>query len=119
MAGENFKEKVKLWQWEVDNWLYRQEEKAKWIWDNHKEEILVIAPGVIALTKKLVKEVNRTKRLNEDKFHRERTVYNRSSGSFIELKRKLTAKEQLELDRRKRNGESVAQILFDMGVIRK
>lgn len=119
MTKEELNQKTKVWRWEVNNWLYRQEEKAKRLWNNHKQEILVFGPGAIALTQKLIREVNRGRRIKEDKHHREKTVYNRSCGSYIELRRKLTANEQLELDRRKRNGESIAEILSDMGVMKK
>lgn len=119
MAKDELNQKVKVWLWSVDNWLYQKEEMAKWLWNNHKQEILVFGPGAIALIEKLIREINRGRRVKEDKYHREKTVYNRSCGSYIELRRKLTGKEKLELERRKKNGESVVQILSDMGVIRK
>lgn len=119
MTKDELKQKVKVWRWSVDNWVYQQEDMAKWLWNNHKQEILVFGPGAIALIEKLIREINRGRRVNEDKHHREKRVYNRSCGSYIELRRKLTGKEQLELERRKKNGESIAQILSDMGVIKK
>lgn len=45
MTKDELNQKVKVWLWSIDNWAYRQEERAKWLWKNHKQEILVFGPG--------------------------------------------------------------------------
>lgn len=119
MTKEEFRAKVKVWKWEIDNWCYRQEEKVKRIWNDHKEEIIVLTPVVVATTEKLIRTGRRSKRLKEERYLKDSYVYDRSRGCYIELRRKLTNRELLELDRRKRNGESLIEILSSMRVLKR
>lgn len=45
------------------------------------------------------------------------TYYDPSTGLHWRLKRKLTNRERIELERRRRDGESVGEILSDMNVL--
>lgn len=119
MTKEELNQKVKIWKWEINNWVYRQEEKAKWLWDNHSKEIVVLVPVAVATAEKLIRGVRRSHNLKEEKYLKENYVYDRSRGCYIELRRKLTNRELLELDRRKKNGESLIEILASMRVMKK
>lgn len=118
MTKEELKSKFKVWKWEVNNWVYCQEEKAHRIWNEHKEEILVLGPVAIVSAEKLIRNARRSRNLKEEKHLKEDYVYDRSRGCYIELRRKLTNRELLELDRRKRNGESLIEILSSMRVLK-
>lgn len=47
------------------------------------------------------------------------TIYDRSLGRYTELKRPLKAKESLEIERRRKMGESLNSILDDMRLLKK
>lgn len=119
MTKEELKQKAKVFRWEVDNWCFRQEEKLKWLWQNHKQEILVLTPVLIGTTEKVIRGVRRDKNLKEERYLKENYVYDRSRGCYIELRRKLTNRELLELDRRYRNGESLIEVLSSMRVVKR
>ena len=119
MTKEELKQKAKVWRWELDNWAYRQEEKAKRFWNEHKEEIIVLGPILVVSTEKLIRSARRRQNLKEEKYLKENYVYDRSRGCYIELRRKLTNRELLELDRRRRNGESLIEILSSMRVTKR
>lgn len=119
MTKEELKQKAKVWKWELDNWAYCQEEKLKWLWNNHSKEIIVLVPVLTATAEKMIRGIRRSRNLKEEKYLKENYIYDRSRGCYIELRRKLTNRELLELDRRKRNGESLIEILSSMRVMKK
>ena len=119
MTKEEFNQKMKVWKWEINNWWYRQEEKIKRIWNENKEEIIVLTPIAVATTEKLIRSVRRDQRLKEERELKEKYIYDRSCGSYVPLKRKLNNKERLELARRKRNGETSTEILSSMRVVKR
>ncbi len=49
---------------------------------------------------------------------KEHYYYDRSLGYYWALKRKLSNRELLEIDSRKKNGERLADILSDLNVLR-
>lgn len=49
---------------------------------------------------------------------KERTIYDRSLGRYVQLKRPLKAREALEIERRRRAGERLNSILNDMRLIK-
>jgi len=72
--------------------------------------IVTLITGLIGATVKLIREHNERKR--------QRSIYDRSNGCYIECKRALRKNEFEELDRRRRNGETTIQILSDMRLIK-
>ena len=119
MTKDELKQKAKTAQWSIDNWVYHQKEKAERIWNEHKEEILVLGPVLIVSAEKLIRSASRNQKLKEEKYRKEKCVYDQSSGCYLELRRKLTNQELLELDRRKKNGESKIEILSSMRVLKR
>lgn len=84
----------------------------------HKEEIIVSIPVVIGVTRSLYKTFRPTVYEQERK-RIDHTYYDPSTGIHWELKRKLTNHERAELDRRRRNGEPVIDILKSMKVAKR
>ena len=119
MTKEEFNQKVKVLKWDVSNWAYHQEEKLKRFWNENKQEIVILAPIAVAATEKLIRNVRHDQRLKEERELKEKFVYDRSCGSYVPLKRKLSNKERLELARRKRNGETSSEILSSMRVVKR
>lgn len=103
----------------------RKEEKKRetieavkqWCFDN-KEEILLAIPAICGLLYKGSKTIGKRVNLAEEKRLKENYVYDRSLGHYWELRRKLTNSEWAEIERRKRNGEKLADILSSMRVLK-
>lgn len=119
-VGVDF-EKVKK---QIERKQFRDKVKTKlhdasqWIVDN-KEVVLVAAPVVMTVTKgtfniggKLLKHHN----LKLEEKLKDRRIYDRSTGHYVETRRKLKSTEWAEFDRRRRQGYSVQQIINDMGL---
>ena len=119
MTKEELNQKVKILKWDFDNWVYQQEEKAKWLWDYHSKEAIAFVPVAIVTAERLIRGARYDRNRREEKYLKERTIYDRSNRCRIELKRKLTNREILELDRRRKNGESLIEILTSMRVVKK
>lgn len=88
-----------------------------WVVDN-KEMIVVVAPIVIGLLTPIVKSVSKHVTLGKAKDLKELYCYDRSLGHYWSLRRELTNKEWLTVDRRKKCGERLADILADMRVLK-
>ena len=92
--------------------------KAVDCWNNNKAEIIILAPlvygGVKAVTRTAAHAIDAKREQN----HRDRHIYDRSTGQYYETRRKLTSNERLELERRLANGEKKGAILRSMGLLR-
>lgn len=105
--------------------VHEATEKAKikvghvyfWCMDN-KEVVAVVGPVLLTSGVELVKVVTRRGTVSEQRRLKENYIYDRKSGHYYELRRKLKNREWLEFDERKNRGESVAQILQDMRVLK-
>lgn len=89
----------------------------EWVIDN-KETIIVLAPIVIGVVTPIVKTVNKHITLKKAKDVKELYCYDRSLGHYWSLKRELTNKEWITVDRRKKNGERLSDILESMKVLK-
>ena len=108
--GETLKDKIN-----------RKFERTKeWIVAN-KEMIIAYTPivvGGLTLTKDIVKVVGRRVNLRKEETIKELYCYDRSLGHYWRLKRDLSNKEWLDIDRRKKNGERLSDILSEMKVLK-
>ena len=88
-------------------------------WTNeHIEEIAVIAPCVLAGGKLVAKVVNKGMQVKKEQDLKELYCYDRSLGHYWRLRRELSNKEWLEIDRRKADGERLADILAELKVLK-
>ena len=111
---------VKAWQAEVRKKKIKDffkgiPRKAKEVWDNDKEMVLFIAPGVVYIVRRLAKLKDGAK---ED-HHRNCEIFDRSLGMWHDLRRPMTAKEKAAFAKRRADGESVLSILTSMGLLRR
>ena len=85
------------------------------------KEKLIAAGSVIYCGYKAMDRITgkmaRIKRANEDRYHREYEVYDRSAGLYLQLRRPMTSYEQYEYSMRTRRGESPAKILSEFGLL--
>ena len=93
------------------------QEGKKWVIDN-KEAIILLAPvaigGLTTITKVVGKHVN----LRKEESLKDKYCYDRSLGHYWRLKRKLSNSEWVTVERRKNNGERLADILSDLRVLK-
>lgn len=115
------KEKIdfKLWNLKQDIKIGVRQSVA-WFNGNKEFAVTVAIPAVLAVVggaNKIAKSVDRKVDLKKEQMLKDRRVYNRSTGNYLALRRKMTAREQVEYERRKKNGEPTALILNEMGLL--
>lgn len=108
--------KEKFFRWCKEKWNLTKE-KAQYLWDNYKYEIITMGPIAIAGIAKIAKSIASMQNAKAEENHRLMDIYDHSTGQYYHCKRPLTNQERLELERRLDNGEKKGQILRDMGLI--
>lgn len=88
-----------------------------WIVD-HEELIVVALPIVIGGASKMVTTATKRSNLRKQEMIKNRYCYDPSLGHYWHLKRNLSNTEWVQIDRRKANGERLADILSDMKVLK-
>lgn len=88
-----------------------------WAIDN-KELLIKVAPVVIGGVRVAAKIAHKQIVLHKTKDLKELYCYDRSLGHYWQLKRKLSNKEWIEIDKRKANGERLSDILSAMNVLK-
>lgn len=99
-------------------WFQQKSKEFKWWVYNNKETILVLAPVVVGATVKGVSALNRHIALQKEQDLKDLYVYDRSLGHYFRLRRKLTNSEWVEIDRRRVDGERLADILDELKVLK-
>lgn len=96
----------------------KTKEAAEKLWEN-REVAIPVAIAALTAVSSMIKGHNRRKELEEAEIRRERAFYDRSLGVYWETRRPLTTNEMLEVEERKKAGESIGAILDDMGLLKK
>ena len=76
----------------------------------------VVAVGAKGLTK-LVGNIARNRNIKAEEEIKKLYVYDRRNGMYLKLRKPLTTAQKSEIDRRKRDGESLTQILTSMRML--
>lgn len=79
---------------------------------------MILGPVLVTGVVELVKITSRNARVDEERQLKERYIYDRRTGHYYALRRKLRSSEWIEIDERKRSGESLGVILRDMRVLK-
>lgn len=90
---------------------------AEWC-RNNKDAVLLFGPVIAGGIIEMIRVTNRNHVLKEEKALKDRYIYDRSTGHYYELKRKPKNSEWLQIEQRKTNGESIGEILYDMGLLK-
>lgn len=118
MTKEEFKEKIKVKKWEFENWVTDKAWRAKMFWDQNKEYLVVLIPVVAGVGHRVIGRANSMRRQKNEEYLKKQFMYDRRNGCYLEMRRKPTQNEYLEIDRRKKNGESLPSILSSMKLLR-
>lgn len=84
----------------------------------NKEVLITVVPIAVGFATKLVKVVGRRINLGKEERIKNFYCYDRSLGHYWKLKRQLSNREWLAIDKRKANGERLADILDEMNVLK-
>lgn len=85
---------------------------------DHKEIFIAAIPFVLSFGKAAYKANKKSKALKAEKNLKDLYCYDRSMGHYWKLKRSLTNREWLEVSKRRKKGEAVADILESMRVLK-
>ena len=87
---------------------------------DHKEEIMILSPiimaGIAGVTK-VSKGMIRNHNLNKEQDLKELYCYDRSLGHYWKLRKPLSNNDWMTINDRKKNGETLADILSSMNVL--
>ena len=107
--------------------MKRAERKARWKarfnsvkeWANDNKQILMVAiPAGITAVGTGIKVLGKRHNLHVEERNKDLRCYDASLGHYWELKRKLSNDEWVAIDRRKKNGERLADILDELRVLK-
>lgn len=92
-----------------------------WAKENPGEAAVLITAGATALAGagKIAKSVDRKLDERRETKRRDTEKYDPVTGSWLKLKRPMTAREQVELAERRQNGESTTVVLSSMGILKR
>lgn len=101
---------------------FKAKAKEKWEWgkewcSDHKEEIIIFGPPLIAGTVAVAKGISRNHQIKLENERRGKQVWDPQNGTYLNLRKPLTNSEKMELDARRRSGMSVTEALWAMGKI--
>ena len=121
MIEETFKDKMDRFVWKVKAKAVVAKENAKqlgqWAVEHPGESLALLSAGG-AFVGGINKLANKVEKRRDEK-EREKEYYDPQTWNWVHTKRKLTAKEKVELSTRRQNGESVTQILDSMKLLRR
>lgn len=114
------REKIKQ---KIEDIRWRAKQKAiaakEWV-VNNKEIVILAAPVVVKAGKEIYKSHHKTASQKWQEKERERiatTYYDPSSGLHWKLNREPTNAERIIIDRKRREGYDVSEVLIDLGLI--
>lgn len=89
----------------------------EWVMRN-KEAVITLTPIVVGGITTVAKVVGKRVNLHKQEDLKDLYCYDRSLGHYWKLRRELTNQEWLEIDKRKKEGERLSDILETMKVLK-
>ena len=112
----------RTWKEKLSDWKDRQVQRAKdgvqWCVD-HPEFGIPIVLAAVKGGQKVITNASRAYTVEKEIRFRQCSIYDRSMGRYIELKRPLTDYEAMIIEERKRNGEGLMAILTSMNLVKR
>lgn len=99
-------------------WIREKYEDVKDFVDRNKEVLVVAVPVLGGLATAGIKAISKSTAARKEQHLKNEYCYDRSLGHYWELRRKLTNSEWVEIDKRKKNGERLADILDSLKVLK-
>ncbi len=92
-------------------------DKTKQMVTEHPAESLALATTAIGTVIGLVRRADRKADLKKAEQLKERYIYDRSIGGYWKTRRKLSTNDMLEIERQKKLGRGLGEILRDMRLL--
>lgn len=92
-------------------------DKAKQVVTEHPAESLALATTLVGSVIGLARRADRKADLKKSEELKERYIYDRSIGGYWKTRRKLSANDMLEIERQKKLGRGLGEILQDMRLL--
>ena len=95
--------------------------KAVTVMRENTDVIILVMPvvcTVIGGTTKIATKMIQQHNINKEIDFRQRTIYDRSLGRYIELRKPLTTRQAIIIEERRANGERLTSILDSMGLLK-
>lgn len=92
-------------------------DKAKQLVTEHPAESLALATTLVGSVIGLARRADRKADLKKAEQLKERYIYDRSIGGYWKTRRKLSANDMLEIERQKKLGRGLGEILRDMRLL--
>ena len=108
--------KVK-WEMKKEQAKRKANKVLEWVDKNKELSVSILVPVVLGVPK-MIRMIGHNHAVNKEIRFKERTIYDRSLGRYVELKRPLRTNEALSIEERRANGEKLYQILNDMGLLK-
>ena len=98
-------------------WRQRFQSAKNWVYDN-RGLLIATVPVVAGTVGTGIKVLGRRHNLHVAERNKDLRCYDARLGHYWQLRRKLTNKEWVAIDRRMKNGERMSDILYELGVLR-
>ena len=95
-------------------------EKVREAWEfakEHPAESLALATATVGGLTGLIKRADRHSAIRKEQELKDRYIYDRSIGKYGKTRKVPSTGQQLEIERRKKNGESMGDILSSMRLL--
>lgn len=99
-------------------WLHNRKVDAQCWWQENKREVVALTPVVIGGLTVMFKFGDKLVKAHRERFMREHAIWDPKQMHWWIMKKKPTAWQWSEIDRRKANGEQIADILRSLGMLK-
>lgn len=99
-------------------WCKNRVTDARCFWDDNKKEIMTLAPVVIGGFTVLVRVVSKHAAIGREQRLKDLHIWDPKGGYYWVINRKLSNGERLEIERRRKTGEAMGDILASMKVLK-
>lgn len=99
-------------------WIHNKKVDFECWWDENKETVIALTPVIVGGITVAFKFGDRLVKNHNAKWMRERSIWDPKQQHWWIMTKKPTPWQWSEIERRKNNGESVSDILRDLGMLK-
>lgn len=86
-------------------------------WAKENPELCAVVTAAAGAGVKGLKSLVRTHNIHREQYNKDRYIYDRSLGMYLKTRRPLRNKDYIMINRRRRNGEKLSDILTSMNIL--
>lgn len=100
-------------------WFKNRKTDAEVFWEEHSDEVLALTPVVLGGAAAAFKFGSKLVNQHREKWLRKHSIWDAREHHWWILKKEPTAWQWSEIERRKKDGETVSSILKSLGLLKK